>query len=551
MAKVNVSNLSVEINGKSVLKDININFDTQERILVLGESGSGKSTLLLSLMGIIQRFSNSDVTGDVSIDNISIDCMKISNIARIFGVVFQNPESQFCSLYPKDEVAFGLENQGINPSIMPEIINKSMESFDFPREKENQLINTLSGGEQQRLALSSIRAVDSQMLLLDEPTANLDPKGRRQVVKSAKKAGEEGKGLIVVEHNLENWIPFLDRLIVIDRDGEILCDGAIGEMFYKYGEVLEEKGIWCPRSIRIYRKLKKRGHTFNSVPCNIEQLKNEKISQELLKKVMDVYYKISDKSKKIKENPILKIEKLSAGYKKNKRILKEIDLTINEGDFFALVGGNGSGKSTLSKVILKLANIFSGDVYICGRKLSSYKEQELYDLIGYVFQNPEHQFLEDTVWSELAYSIDQITEDKDFKNKEVNRLLKDFHLENYKTNNPFSLSGGQKRRLSVATMLVGNRKMLILDEPTFGQDERNTKMLMEKLVKLNEQGMTILMITHDLDLVDSYANKIGVMFGGKILYSGNTENLWKEHEIIKESGLELPYRIKLLNEVSI
>ena len=205
----------------------------------------------------------------------------------------------------------------------------------------------------------------------------------------------------------------------------------------------------------------------------------------------------------------------------------------------------------MSKVILKLANIFSGDVYICGRKLSSYKEQELYDLIGYVFQNPEHQFLEDTVWSELAYSIDQITEDKDFKNKEVNRLLKDFHLENYKTNNPFSLSGGQKRRLSVATMLVGNRKMLILDEPTFGQDERNTKMLMEKLVKLNEQGMTILMITHDLDLVDSYANKIGVMFGGKILYSGNTENLWKEHEIIKESGLELPYRIKLLNEVSI
>jgi energy-coupling factor transport system ATP-binding protein len=551
MAKVNVSNLSVEINGNSVLKDININFDTQERILVLGESGSGKSTLLLSLMGIIQRFSNSDVTGDVSIDDISIDCMKISHIARIFGVVFQNPESQFCSLYPKDEVAFGLENQGIDPGIMPEIINKSMESFDFPREKENQLINTLSGGEQQRLALSSIRAVDSQMLLLDEPTANLDPKGRRQVVKSAKKAGEEGKGLIVVEHNLENWIPFLDRLIVIDRDGEILCDGAIGEMFYKYGEVLEEKGIWCPRSIRIYRELKKRGHIFNSVPCNIEQLKNEKISQELLKEVMDVYYKTPDKLKKIKENPILKIEKLSAGYKKNKRILKEINLTINEGDFFALVGGNGSGKSTLSKVILKLANIFSGDVYICGRKLSSYKEQELYDLIGYVFQNPEHQFLEDTVWSELAYSIDQITEDKDFKNKEVNRLLEDFHLKNYETNNPFSLSGGQKRRLSVATMLVGERKMLILDEPTFGQDERNTKMLMEKLVKLNEQGMTILMITHDLDLVDSYANKTGVMFGGKILYSGNTENLWKEHEIIKESGLELPYRIKLLNEVSI
>ena len=200
---------------------------------------------------------------------------------------------------------------------------------------------------------------------------------------------------------------------------------------------------------------------------------------------------------------------------------------------------------------MKLIDIFSGSLSIYGKELSEYKEHELYDLIGYVFQNPEHQFLEDTVWSEIAYSVNQLTMDENIKNEEINKLLEAFQLKNCYMNNPFSLSGGQKRRLSVATMLVGNRKMLILDEPTFGQDEKNTTMLMEKLIKLNEQGMTILMITHDLDLVDSYANKTGVMFNGEILYSGDTENLWKEHEIIKESALELPYRIKLLNEVSI
>ncbi|WP_163468122.1 ABC transporter ATP-binding protein [Fusobacterium sp. IOR10] len=551
MAKVKVLNLSVEINEKFILKNINMEFDTRDRILILGESGSGKSTLLLSLMGIIQRFNNACVKGNIFIDGVSVKDMKISKVARIFGIVFQNPESQFCSLYPKDEVAFSLENQCMDPLLMPSIIEKSLEAFDFPKEKENQLINTLSGGEQQRLALSSIGAVDSQMFLLDEPTANLDPKGREQVVKSAKKAGEEGKGLIVVEHNLENWIPFLDQLIVIDGNGEIFCDGNIREMFYEHSDLLMKKGIWCPYSIRVYGKLREMGYNFKNVPCNIQELKNERIPENLLRKVMDVSCKLSDKLKINRGNPILKVEKLSAGYKKNKRVLKEIDLTVNEGDFFALVGGNGSGKSTLSKVILKLANIFSGDIFLCGRKLSSYKEQELYDLIGYVFQNPEHQFLEDTVWSEIAYSMDQVTRDKNIRNKEVNRLLEDFHLKNYEMNNPFSLSGGQKRRLSVATMLVGERKMLILDEPTFGQDERNTKMLMEKLVKLNEQGMTIFMITHDLDLVDSYANNTAVLYNGEILYSGDTENLWNEGEIIKKSGLDFPYRVKLLNEVSL
>lgn len=551
MAIIDVRNLSVKINGETVLQDINIKFNTQERILILGESGSGKSTLLLSLMGIIQRDDNADVTGDILVDGISVKDMQLSDTARIFGIVFQNPESQFCSLYPKDEVAFGLENQCIDPDIMPEIINKSMEDFDFPKEKVNHLINTLSGGELQRLALSSISAIDSKMLLLDEPTANLDPKGRRQVVKSSKKAGDKGKGLMVVEHNLENWISFLDRLIVIDRGGRILCDGDIREMFYKHGELLREKGIWCPHSLRIYWELKDKGHIFNGVPCSIGELKKEKISQTLLKKVIEDNYKTPNKTANIGKRPILELEKLSAGYTKDRRILKEIDLTVNEGDFFALVGGNGSGKSTLSKVILRLVDISSGSLSISGKKLTVYKERELYDLIGYVFQNPEHQFLEDTVWSEVAYSIDQLYFDEKNRNEKVNSLLKTFHLDNYAANNPFSLSGGQKRRLSVATMLVGDRKILILDEPTFGQDEKNTIMLMKKLTELNQQGMTIFMITHDLDLVDSYANRIAVMSQGEILYNGDTEELWNENEIIRKSGLDLPYRMKLMNEVNI
>ncbi len=550
MAKVDVRHLYVAINGKPVLQDVNIKFHTQERILILGESGSGKSTLLLSLMGIVQRFDNADVNGDVLIDGVSVMDMELPDIARVFGVVFQNPESQFCSLYPKDEIAFGLENQCVKPSMMEERIKTSMEAYDFPMEKEYQQINSLSGGEQQRLALSAIAALGSEMLLMDEPTANLDPQGQRQVVKSARKAGGEGKGLMVVEHNLENWLPFLERLIVVDWNGSILCDGDIRDMFHTYGDMLKEKGIWCPNTIRIYSELKNLGHSFNKVPCNISELNDENIPQALMDEVIDCHFgRAAGSIEKQGRKPILAIEKLTAGYKKSQEILKDIDLIVREGDFFALVGGNGSGKSTLSKIIMRLIDISAGHISIVEKDLSAYGNRELYDLIGYVFQNPEHQFLEDTVWSEVAYSIDQLMLDENTRKQEVNCLLEEFHLTDQFMSNPFSLSGGQKRRLSVATMLVGERKILILDEPTFGQDEKNTIMLMKKLAELNQQGMTILMITHDLDLVDRYADRTAVMHDGRIIYDGDTQDLWKKHDIIKKGGLELPYRVKLMQEV--
>lgn len=550
MAKVEVRHLSVKINERLVLENINMKFHTQERILILGESGSGKSTLLLSLLGIIQRFDNSQVEGDVLIDGISVTNMDPVKIARIFGIVFQNPESQFCSLYPRDEVAFGLENQAMDPDGMNHVIHNAMKAFDFPENRQDHPISSLSGGQQQRLALSSVAAVDPEMILMDEPTSNLDPQGRRQVVRSAKKANKEVKGLIVVEHNLEEWVSFLDRLIVIDKDGKIFCDGDLKEMFQIHGESLRKRGVWTPQTVQIYNALRDMGHSFTKVPTSIREFGDENIPSSLTDLVLKNHFRKTSGPKETPSEPIMRFEKLSAGYTKNKTVLKDVDLTVREGDFFALVGGNGSGKSTLSKVILRLLDTSSGSISLCGKDVSAYKDSQIYDLVGYVFQNPEHQFLEDSVWSELSYSMEQYEEDEAKKNLLVDCLLEDFYLSEHSASNPFSLSGGQKRRLSVATMLVGERKILILDEPTFGQDEKNTVMLMEKLAELNRNGMTIFMITHDLDLVDSYATRTAVLHEGTILYEGSTQELWNEEDIVKKSGLDLPFRIRLMREVA-
>lgn len=545
MTDIKVENLTVKLNDKLVLKEISFEFNTSERILILGESGCGKSTLLLSLMGITQRFDHAEVTGDIFIGGKSIKKMKPNEISRILGMVFQDPESQFCSLYPKDEVAFGLENLCVNPALMEELIHRSLKAVDFPKPRYQNAINALSGGEQQRLALASIFAQGAEMFLLDEPTANLDPLGRRQVIAASKVSAEKGKGLLVVEHNLDHWLPYLNRLMVLDHNGTLLYDGNPREIFEKYGEILEEKGIWRPQSVRLYEELKRTGYLLSRVPLNFKELCDENIPKNRL---VEAFHKLNHHAEMnhFSNKVILEVNNLSAEYEKNKPVFREINLKIEEGDFVALVGCNGSGKSTLAKAFIRLIEPACGEVVLDGKRIKETKLKDIFHITGYVFQNPEHQFVEDTVWSELAYSVQQLELDEISSKQYIITLLEEFELQSFISNNPFSLSGGQKRRLSVATMLVGNKKLLILDEPTFGQDEKNTHRLMDRLCELNNKGISIVMITHDLDLVEQYANKIAVMHKGSLIFSGEAHDLWNRKNIIEDSGLELPFKIKVL-----
>ncbi len=542
MKKIQVRELSVELNGNKILENIDLSFYTNERILLLGESGSGKSTLLLSVMGLLQRSEHATVTGDIVIDGRSVRDMKLNELARIFGMVFQNPESQFCTLYPRDEVAFGLENQCIPSSKMDAVIDDALGMVGIEKSFESLRVNQLSGGMQQRLAVASIMAIGSEMLIFDEPTANLDPLGRMEIVEAANLAGNKGKGILLVEHNLEEWLDVIDRVLVMDDQGQLLFDGSVMEVLVDNNHILEEKGIWRPRMTQLVRRLKDQHFPITHVPASLEDIRCD--DKDLLKKLFIKEQEESPVGDSAQEG-ILKIEGLTAGYKKNQPVLRDIGFDVHEGDFFALVGRNGSGKSTLSKVLLKMLNGEKGKIQMLGQDMKDIKTKDLYDAIGYVFQNPEHQFIEDSVWSEIAYSVRLMEGDSEKVKEEAVRLLKDFSLYENRRDNPFSLSGGQKRRLSVATMLTGSRKLLILDEPTFGQDEKNATMLMDKLKELNRQGMTIFMITHDMALVSKYTNRTAVLSEGRITYCGDTKNLWQESETLCCAGLNLPFDVKL------
>jgi energy-coupling factor transporter ATP-binding protein EcfA2 len=544
MTPIKITDLTVTINGQPVLQDINLNFTTNDRILIWGESGCGKSTLLLSLIGLTQQADNTRVTGEIRIGDRPVHQIKATVIAQKLGLVFQNPESQFCSLYPKDEVAFGLENLAVAPAQMEAIIDRALAATNFPLEKAQNAINTLSGGEQQRLALAAVWAQQAEMFLLDEPTANLDPRGRQQLIAAVKTSLSAGKGLLVVEHHLEDWLPLVNRIIILARDGTIRADGNPRALFKKPEIISALQGPELPRSIRLYAKLQQMGAHLATVPLNAAEFQAANIPAGLITKAMQQLSRVASPSGSAAA--LVSIKDLTVAYPKGRPVLHQLNLEINAGDFWALVGGNGSGKTTLAKTLLKLVTPNSGAIIIDGRSLAKIKLKELSGLIGYVFQNPEHQFIADTVWAELAYSVNQLELDDHRKQQYIRELLTELELEDCLSNNPFSLSWGQKRRLSVATMLTGTPQLLILDEPTFGQDARNAARLMDKLAGLNQRGLTILMITHDLDLVAEYIPKTAVLQQGRLIFSGATEALWRHQKLLESSGLELPFQLKVL-----
>lgn len=492
MAKVEFKNFEIKYWGqdREILKNINFSFDTDERILLLSPSGMGKSTLLMSLLGIVQRNNLGDCSGSITIDGKNIESITSLEIACNFGVVFQEPESQFCLLYPDEEVAFTLENMSVHQRDMESTVTSALKKVGM-LEKREQPLGNMSGGEQQRIAVASSIASGSKMLLLDEPTANLDVEGRRSI---KDQVASLDKGFLLVEHNIDEWIDVVDRVIVLGRDGCIAWDTSIKKFLSDGSTLLETLGIWLPSK---------------------KWTEDKNIDHPVGKKLLtasNLNYKV-----------------------KNKKIIDNFSMDINEGEVVALLGRNGSGKSTLSKILGRVIEPSKGSITYDGRNIKNITSKEYYSKIAYVFQNPEHQFIRDSVAAEIELSLSNFD-----SKKSIEDTLKKYNLYKVRNENPFTLSGGEKRRLSVAVMLSEDHKVLILDEPTFGLDYINAKKLMDNIISLAKKGMGVIIITHDMELVHRYASKAVIINDGSKVYEGHPSKLWEEKKLLLKNGLNIP-----------
>lgn len=491
--------MSFSYDDSKVLNDVSCDFYEGRIHVIAGPSGSGKSTLLQVINGLIPHINLGKFEGRVLLRGEDVTDIPVRQRSIDIGLVMQDPEGQFCTFTVEEELAFGLENHGTPVDVIGEKVRDALELIGLPDYADRPLTD-MSGGQKQKIAIASIVAMDPSIMLLDEPTANLDPESRRSVLSMiVKLARERGITIIMVEHNLEDIMDEVDRIVIMDADGRIRADedrdkalSIIGSDSCSDIRPFLPRVLWTDEPIRSVWD-----HDGGS----------EKAGDLLIEiSGLEFAYPLKNGLFRKTYGP---------------QILKGVDLTINRGDFMVIAGRNGIGKTTLLNLIFRVAEQQGGVISLEGKDIRKWKLTDLYNRMGLVFQNPELQFVTNQVDEELFYSLKRDKEMPDEeKNARVDAMLAQFHLSEYKKSSPYVLSQGQKRRLSVATMLLTGQEILFLDEPTYGQDLENKRELMADMLELNSKGVTIVFITHDEDLIKEYARRVVYIEDGRVALDG-------------------------------
>ena len=460
------------------VRDIDLTVEAGQRVLLLGASGAGKSTLLHGLAGVLGDQDEGEQAGQLTVDGVPPASARGRS-----GLVLQDPDSQLVLARVGDEVAFGAENLAVPRSEIWPRVHQSLDDVGL-NVPLNHPTTALSGGQKQRLALAAVLAMQPGLLLLDEPTANLDPAGVLEVRDAVVRVLERtGATLVVVEHRVEIWADVVDRVVVLDSDGGILADGEPAVVLQQESTRarLIEAGVWVPG----YRP---QTPAVNTLPGS----------------------------------DLLRASDLSvARTKRGQAVLDGVDLTLRAGEPVSVLGPNGAGKSTLALTFAGLLRPRGGALTAleslargAGAKPSEWKSAELVSRIGTVFQEPEHQFLTNTVLEELEFGPRRVTRHNETDiRRRIDPIAERLRLTGLLKANPFTLSGGEKRRLSVATMLATSPDILILDEPTFGQDANTWAELVALLAELIHGGTCVVSVTHDRDYTAALGSRIVAVDG--------------------------------------
>ena len=519
------------VQAEPTVKNINLSIYEGEKVLIVGPSGSGKSTLAHCINGLVPFFYDGIVTGRLNINGSDATKMNIFELSKIVGTVLQDPDSQFIGLTVGEDIAFKLENYCVSQDEMIDRVNKSAELVDIKKELYTSPYK-LSGGQKQRVTLAGATVDDVKILLFDEPLASLDPAtGESAIELIDKMQKQNNKTAIIIEHRLEDVLHCdVDRVIVMDK-GEIIADTTIDEIIRK--DILRKVGIREPLYLTALRYA-------NCEINNTSNLRNIDTLElgEYKEKLKDWYENIEVYESDENQNPILEFDNINFSYNKEKQILKNVSFKINKGDMAAIVGRNGAGKSTISKLICGFYKPTSGRILFDGKDMVNDTIKERSDKIGFVMQDPNQMISKTMVYDEVAFGL-KIRGLSDSQIKErVYETLKVCGLYGYRNWPISALSYGQKKRVTIASILVSNPDMIILDEPTAGQDFKHYTEIMEFLVELNKKGVTILMVTHDMHLMLEYTNKVIVLSEGEKIADNVPAYVLTNKEIIEKANLK-------------
>jgi energy-coupling factor transport system ATP-binding protein len=531
-----------------VINGVSLRVEPGEFVLILGPSGCGKSTLLNVLNGTIPHTLRGELGGHAVVCGKSVPDTKVTNFATEVGMVFQDPEAQIINTRVRDEVCFGLENL-CRPA--EEIMARQAEALAYVGlpDAGDLSIFDMSGGQKQRVSIAAVLAARPRLLVLDEPTANLDPAGMAEVFVVLHRLNREfGTTIIMVEHRVDELADRVTRVIMMDR-GEVVFDGKPRAAFARRREGHSEEAetiatsAWFPQVSEFALELATAAGiavASDAMPLNVTEA--VAFAQGVMARgLVQATAKPGALKSAAPGEKLLSIRDLTFGYTRERPILKNVSLELETRSIVALLGQNGSGKTTLARALIGINPVERGTVYLGDRDISDLGPREISAEIGYVFQNPDHQFVTDQIDEEVAYGLKVRGYAEDFISRQVDEVLDIVDLARYRHRSPFNLSLGERRRLSVATMLVLEPRLLVLDEPTIGQDHERAQHLMRLMDRLRERyGTTILMITHDVRLVAEWADRAIALRGGGIAFDGKPEALFAQADLLKESALLPP-----------
>lgn len=526
-AMIELKDFSFQYKAQSepTLKNLNLTIYKGEKVLIVGPSGSGKSTIGQCLNGIIPNIYKGTSSGKFLIQGKEAFDLSIYEKSHLVSTVLQDTDGQFIGLSVAEDLAFALENDMMDLRTMKERVQSWAERLDLMKLLDHRP-QDLSGGQKQRVSLAGVLIDESPILLFDEPLANLDPKSGQDIIDLIDQIHEEqGTTTIIIEHRLEDVLyrP-IDRVILINQ-GQILFNGSPDELLRT--TLLAENGIREPLYLTTLRQLGQ----------DIDQLEHLDRLEDIELTGVNRSIPEATFTKTGEAEELLKLEQISFAYQENHPILKDISLSIPKGQLLAIVGKNGAGKSTLAKAICGFIAT-EGQYTSRGEDIKQESVKERAERVGYVLQNPNQMISTNMIFDEVALGLRlRGVAEEDIKER-VYQALKTCGLYEFRKWPISALSYGQKKRVTIASILVLGPEILVLDEPTAGQDQRNYTEIMEFLDSLQEKGHTIVMITHDMQLMLDYSDRALVVSDGQILADLSPAELFTHPDILQEANLK-------------
>lgn len=529
---ISFKNFSFKYNNvvDKTLKNIDLTINKGEKVLIVGPSGSGKSTLSHCINGLIPFSYRGEFEGELKIDDIIPYKESLSEVSKKVGTILQDQDSQFIGLSVGEDVAFNFENNAIPLAEMKVKVINSLELVNMV-DFINHSPYELSGGQKQRVSLAGVLGSDAEILLFDEPLANLDPASGSEIMQLINDIHEKtNKTIIIVEHRIEDVLeqPF-DKVVIIDK-GVVKGVGTPNEILKS--DLFTNSGLREPLYVEA---MKLAGCDVSSE----ENLRDINSINEENKEILKSWFKNETSSKTInKEEKILEIKNLTFSHDGVKNTLDDVSFYLNKGEILAVLGNNGAGKSTLCRSITGILKPKSGSIFLNNECIDSWSIKKKGSAIGYVMQNPNQMISQHMIKDEIALGLKCRNFDKKYIDEKVEEVLKICGLYPYRNWPVQALSYGQKKRVTIASILAINPDVIILDEPTAGQDYKHYTEFMEFIKELSNKGISIIMVTHDMQLTLEYCDRAVVLSGGKKIADDKPANILTNKEIIKKANLK-------------